>query len=598
MEHHVEIKRTPAELKALLAEPKPPEDLIPGLLEAVADPAKVQSRPAMTYVSEDAQPYLDDIENIPWLTYTRFRDVQRKADRAIWERPYWEKRAKMAVAGLQVLLGDDDYLNTLYDYIWSTCEETVWIVAQRRDLEIDLRSAATGLSLAEMAVGLKDKLEDRLVTRIREEIDRRIFTRYLDRKEVWWKGHNNWNGVCNGGVGAMFLLLEEDTDRLAQGLADVLEGLEVFLNTAFEADGASGEGAGYWHYGMSNFVVFSEMLRWRTDGAIDLLALDRVREIAEFPLKIMLSPGRYFSYSDSNEVTSMHPGLVQRLAERTGLDALYDLLAEPAPLRSRLTRFHQTWRALMWWDGRQSEKAVVGDALLPESKIARIAAETLEGSPVVLATKAQHNAVSHNHNDVGVFVLHVDGETLICDPERGLYDQYVFWGKDKVVFSNSYGHSVPVIANRLQSEGREYEGEIVAYDVGGEAKEVAMRIEGAYKGVWGLDKALRSLTLTPEGELVLEDQICLSRVALPVEEAIVTWLDTTVDGDRAVITGEKNDLALTIEAPEGVVFKLEVLEEESKANNKERILKRLSFTGKPVDKDLTMRLRARVMPKS
>jgi hypothetical protein len=71
-----------------------------------------------------------------------------------------------------------------------------------------------------------------------------------------------------------------------------------------------------------------------------------------------------------------------------------------------------------------------------------------------------------------------------------------------------------------------------------------------------------------------------------------------VDGDRAVITGEKNDLVLTIEAPEDAIFKLEVLEEESKANNKERILKRLSFTGQPADKDLTMRLRARVMPKS
>jgi hypothetical protein len=598
MENHVEIKRTPEELKALLAEPKPPKDLIPGLMEAVSDPAKVRARPAMSYIPEEAQPYLDDIENIPWLTYTRFRDVQRKADRAIWERPYWEKRAKMGVAGLQVLLGDDAYLNTLYDYIWSTCEETVWIVAQRRDLEIDLRSAATGLSLAEMAVGLKDKLEDRLVERIRREIDRRIFTRYLDRKEVWWKGHNNWNGVCNGGVGAMFLLLEEDTDRLARGLADVLEGLEVFLNTAFEADGASGEGAGYWHYGMSNFVVFSEMLRRRTEGAVDLLALDRVREIAEFPLKIMLSPGRYFSYSDSNEVTSMHPGLIQRLAERTGLDALYDLLAEPAPLRSRLTRFHQAWRALMWWDGRRSEEAELGDALLPESKIARLTGKTPEGSSVILATKAQHNGVSHNHDDVGVFVLHVDGETLICDPERGLYDQYVFWGKDKVIFSNSYGHSVPVISNRLQSSGKEFAGEIVAYDPDGEEKEIAMRIEGAYESIWGLDKALRTLQLTPEGELVLEDEFRLSRVALPVEEAVVTWLDTTVDGSRAVIAGEKNDLELTIEAPEGVAFELEVLEEASKANNKERILKRLSFTGKPADKDLTMRLRAKVTPKS
>jgi len=540
---------------------------------------------------------LADIENIPQLTYTLFRSVQRQVDRSIWEKPFFEKRAKMAAAALQVLLGNDDYLDNLYEYIWSICEETIWIVAQRRDLEVDLRTAATGLSLAEIAVGLRAKLEDRLIERIRSEIERRVFERYLAQKEPWWKGHNNWNGVCNSAIGAMFLLLEEDTDRLASGLADVLEGLEVFVETAFEADGASGEGIGYWQYGLSNFICFSEMLRWRTGGEIDLLALDRMKDIARFPTKVMLSPGHYFSYSDSDEETPVHPGLVQRLAERTGVSELLDLLVEPARLTCFPQRFHQMWRALMWWDGMRPESVQLGDTLLGESQIVRLTAETHSGAPVVVAAKAQHNGVSHNHNDVGVFVLHVDGETFICDPGRGLYDQYLLLGTDHVVFSNSYGHSVPVIANRLQAEGRQHAGEVVEYVTEGEEKRVAMRIERAYRGVGGLTKALRTLRLTADGDFLVQDTIEFSTVSLPVEEAIVTWLEPRVSGRTALLVGERHTVELTIEAPADANFRLEVLKEESEANKKPIPLKRLSFRGKPADREVTLRVRARVLPR-
>jgi len=594
---NLHIRRTPEELRSILSATTSPEALIPELMAAARDPDLVRRRPGLPIAMSEAEPYLADIENIPQLTYTLFRSVQRQVDRSIWEKPFFEKRAKMAAAALQVLLGNDDYLDNLYDYIWSICEETIWIVAQRRDLEVDLRTAATGLSLAEIAVGLRAKLEDRLIERIRSEIERRVFERYLAQKEPWWKGHNNWNGVCNSAIGAMFLLLEEDTDRLASGLADVLEGLEVFVETAFEADGASGEGIGYWQYGLSNFICFSEMLRLRTGGEIDLLALDRMKDIARFPTKVMLSPGHYFSYSDSDEETPVHPGLVQRLAERTGVSELLDLLVEPARLTCFPQRFHQMWRALMWWDGMRPESVQLGDTLLGESQIVRLTAETHSGAPVVVAAKAQHNGVSHNHNDVGVFVLHVDGETFICDPGRGLYDQYLLLGTDHVVFSNSYGHSVPVIANRLQAEGRQHAGEVVEYVTEGEEKRVAMRIERAYRGVGGLTKALRTLRLTADGDFLVQDTIEFSTVSLPVEEAIVTWLEPRVSGRTALLVGERHTVELTIEAPADANFRLEVLKEESEANKKPIPLKRLSFRGKPADREVTLRVRARVLPR-
>lgn len=306
MKGRVTISRSREELKEILSSTKPPTSLIPELIEAAKEPELVCDRPSAPMVQAAAEPYLADIENIPRLTYTRYRDVQRYTNRYIYRVPQFEKRAKMATAAVQVLFGKDEYLSTLHDYIWSTCEETKWILPQREDLEIDLRVCGTGFTMAELIVGLEHKLEDRVVKRVREEIDRRVFARYLDRKEGWWKGHNNWNGVCNGGVGAMFLLLEDDVDRLAHGLHHVLEGLEVFINTAFESDGGSGEGVGYWHYGLTNFSFFAELLRHRTNGEIDLLGTERMATIARYPSSVMLSPGRYFSPREGTEFSPEH----------------------------------------------------------------------------------------------------------------------------------------------------------------------------------------------------------------------------------------------------------------------------------------------------
>ena len=70
-------------------------------------------------------------------------------------------------------------------------------------------------------------------------------------------------------------------------------------------------------------------------------------------------------------------------------------------------------RNMLWWDGKYHEGGPVGDAYLPLGGVARLTAHTPQGSPVVLAIKAGHNDENHNQNDVGSFILHVDGESLL-----------------------------------------------------------------------------------------------------------------------------------------------------------------------------------------
>jgi len=571
------------------------------LLAVARNPAAWRDRPTTRLLLQATAEHLADLQNIPQTTYTLYREFQRIGERRGYQAPYNEKRAKMTAAALHTLLGEDRCLDPLQDYIWNVCEETNWVIPAHERVEVDLAAVGTGFTLAEMIIALEGKLAEQIVQRVRAEIERRIFVPYLERHEqMWWhRGHNNWNGVCNGAVGSMFLLLDKDLDRLARALELVLEGLEVFLATAFEAEGSSTEGVGYWQYGLSNVIPFAEMLRKRTNGAIDILASERLRAIAAYPVRMMLSAGHYASFSDSEEETEFSPGLITRLAERTGISDVLAVLAEPAgvgPALGHHGRFHTLWRDMIWWDGTRSKGVEIKDVWLKDVGVVRLAAATPAGVPVVLAAKAGHNAENHNQNDVGSLILHIGGESFLCDPGRGLYSRDYFGPRRyENIFANSFGHNVPRIGGQLQSAGAEFHGEITRYNMGGAEKRAAMTFEKAY-AVPELEKAERSLRLSAAGEMVLEDTFLFSETPLPVEEAFVTWLDTTVSGRTARIVGREREVELTIEAPVDATWSLEVLTKDSEANAKPIPLKRLTFNISPPSDRIVAQVRARTLP--
>lgn len=576
-----DIARSSDELKRILTQAGPTPSLLPELDEAREDPSALREAPRTQVVLQATEELLADIEHIPQTTYTPYREFQRTGERRGYQRPYFLKRSRLWAAGIRVFLGDDSLIDVVHDYTWNICEESNWVAPAHERLEVDLMAVGTAMGLAEMLILIGDQMADEVVQRVRDEIERRIFVPYLERHEdFWWfHGSSNWNGVCNGGIGATFLWLEEDEERLAQALAFVLEGLEVFLDTAFEEDGASTEGMGYWQYGLSNFIPFSEMLRQRTGGEIDLLSRDRMRDVAAYPLHVVLSPGRYATFSDCRPVIRLYPGNLTRLAERTGVDGLVSLMAPPAPLGDGIRHLPMMLRNLLWWDGSRPEQLIVTDSCLPAGEVVRLVAHAPDGATVVLAAKAGHNAENHNHNDVGSFILHVDGEDLLCDPGPGLYSrQYFSKSRYENVFANSYGHSVPCIGGKLQSAGREFEGELVEFSP--EEKRVVIEFGDAYP-IEELRSARRELHMAAEegkaGTIWLEDIFTFAGEPAEVEEAFVTWLDVEISGATATLRGKRHIARLTIEEPAGATFALTDLEEDSRANAKEGVLKRLTF---------------------
>jgi len=597
----------PTPLEIVLASNTPPDDLLPTIRHSPA-------APALLSVLRRAAP---DLTAIPQTTYTLYRQFEHTGQRDGYQRPYYLKRTMLTRAVVEMLLGDETLRDHIHDLLWSICEETTWVLPAHEeqgpvywDLKpsprnrpwgahtaltrapdaIDLFAAETGASLAETIYLLGDRLAPEVVQRVRQEVERHIFQPYLayGRQHWWYKGALNWNGVCNGSIGLAFLRLERDPQTLAEALAQVLEGLEAYIATGFEADGGSIEGIGYWNYGLMYYVTLAELLRERTAGQLDLLAAPRLRAIARYPLAMALSPGLWVNFGDAVEEQALAPGIVTRLAERSGVDDLRGLLIAPDRLEGRgvaTAKLPILLRDIAWWDGalRPFPAAARQDFYLPDCAVIKLVGQTADSRPVALAAKAGHNDGHHSHTDVGQFILHVDGESLLCDPGRGLYSrEYFRQQRYENVFCNSLSHSVPRIGGRLQSPGPEFGGRqqhhglIVEHGQRAGEKFVVIDFHHAYD-LPALTLARRTLRLNPHtGEVFLEDVFAFDGPPLAIEEALVTWADVELHGARARVSGRRSRLELTVLQPAGAVFQAQRLEEECRANQRDGVLTRLT----------------------
>jgi hypothetical protein len=602
-------------LKSLFTPQVPPDSLL----------EQVRQSEGTSIMLEQIRQAVPDLAHIPQTTYTLYRQFEYSGERGGYQDPYYLKRSMLTRAVLEMILGDEGMRDPVQDLLWSICEETSWVLPAHEeqgpdfwDLKpsprkgpwgahtaltrepdaIDLFAAETGASLAETVYLLGDRLAPEVVQRVRQEVERRIFKPYLayGRKHWWYKGALNWNGVCNGSIGLAFMRLEQDPQTLAEALEMALEGFEAYIATGFEADGGSIEGPGYWSYGMLYYVTLAELLRERSAGQIDLLAARRLQDIAHYPPGMALSPGIFINFGDATERLALHAGIVQRLAERSGVTELRDLLVEPGKLEGAGVSYAKLaiiLRDAAWWDGKITPfpKEARQDFFLPHCGVIKMNGKTKQGKPVVLAAKAGHNDGHHSHTDVGMFVVHIGseehggGESLLCDPGRGLYSkEYFRQPRYQNIFCNSLGHSVPRIGGHLQAPGPEfggsqqYHGEIVDHGQVGDEKFVVIDFQQAYDMPM-LTRARRRLRLeASSGEIVLEDEFAFSSAPLDIEEAFVTWHPVQVQGGSARILGKTCDLVLTIKEPEQATFTAQTFDEECRANQREGTLTRLAVT--------------------
>lgn len=405
------------------------------------------------------------------LSFSLFRLFETTGDRAAFERVYFDRRRRLAGLVLTTVIEDtDEYLTSLSDLIWEICNEYTWSLPAHLPVGIeqvltnpvpppqvvDLFAAHTAHMLAEIVSLLGERLADWLHFRVRTEVEQRIFQpAFHDSYRFWWESASmNWASVCGGCAGMAALILVTDRERLASMIDRVIRTMECFLD-GFGADGGCPEGISYWVYGFGFFTYFAEMLTTFTAGQIDLLQSERVRQIAAFPQVVSLANGRYINFSDAPEQVVIHPGLGSRLTARSSLP-IPDL-KQPHFHADPIFRWGHLTRDLLWTDANVLNQPVSEGSFYLQDLSWVVDRHIWNGSTVAFAAKGGNNDEPHNHNDLGHFILHVGGESLLADLGAGSYTRQYF-GEQRYEFlhTGSQGHSVPMINGMTQREGADH----------------------------------------------------------------------------------------------------------------------------------------------
>jgi hypothetical protein len=512
---------------------------------------------------------------IPALPATLYLDFRRSGRREPYEDAQRQRRNMLYRLVLAAYLeGSEVFLHGAENLLWARLEETNWAwPAHARTLDhpdrptLDLAAAMTALDLAEIDHLLGERLDPALRARLRHEVERRVVGPFLGHHDHWWlhstptRQVNNWTAVCVAGAVGAACYLEADRDRLAEIVARGLLSLADYLET-FDRDGGSTEGPDYWSYGFGNFVVLAHLLACRTGGRLDLLESECVRDIAAFPLRTMLAPGLWVSFSDSDSAPEFHPGLLTHLAEALRLPDLtrlgvrndfrvqgYNQFAWPLrqyawPLPEAADRFtgapHDWYPEMGWMISR----------LQPEDAVS-----------LRLAVKAGHNGEMHNQNDVGSFMVAAHGRLLLTDPGRGRYSRAYFGPKryDNLMAS-SRGHSVPVVNGLAQVAGRERAAQLLAHGHGAAGDWLQFDMAAAYPSEAGLDLLVRRLSLDrtlPQGRIELLDRFRFRSAAGRFESVLVTTVQAELQPGCVVVSDGAAAIGIVFD-PGAIVASLEV----------------------------------------
>lgn len=426
------------------------------------------------------------------LTYSLFSLYSRQGSRLEYERAYFEKRRRLNTFGILSLLEPEceRYEAALLDAIWSICSELTWCLpahvgeGESVKTAIDLFSAETGFTLAELRLLLGDRLPPMLRAVVAELVDERLFKPFLENGPYSWEeAEHNWSAVCAGSIGSAALLLldeEKHHERLARILEKTQCSMSFYLR-GFGDDGACLEGLGYWNYGFGYFVYYADLLLGRSGGKLDWFGEDKVRRIAGFQQKCFLGGNAVVNFSDALPYAGVQMGLSRYLAAK-----YEEVQSPPFSLRTdyredHCSRWAPALRNLLW-RSRAEDSADWGssDDMLEDAgwMISRMVSET---GTFGFAAKGGHNDEPHNHNDLGQFVLAGGGTFFLSDLGCGEYTKDYF-GEARYAYdcNGSQGHSVPVIDGGFQAAGRSKTATVLERAIRHTGNRLAVELSAAY----------------------------------------------------------------------------------------------------------------------
>ena len=155
---------------------------------------------------------------------------------------------------------------------------------------------------------------------------------------------------------------------------------------------------------------------------------------------------------------------------------------------------------------------------------------------LVFAGKGGHNAENHNHNDVGQFVVWIDGEPGIVDAGVEGYTRKTFSDERYTIWCiRASGHNPPLIGEIEQPFGAERRATDVVFEDTPGRTSFRANIHGAYPAEAGLACLTRSMSLDRATEtFTVTDEYAFAANALPFRVLLWSPKEPTIESDGSI----------------------------------------------------------------
>ena len=325
---------------------------------------------------------------------------------------------------------------------------------------------------------------------------------------------NNWTPWIDSNWLTCSLLFEDDPRRGATAHR-ILRSLDSFLE-GYHEDGGCDEGPSYWGRAGGSLFDCLDLFHSASAGRMDFFSLPLVREIGRYIYRAHIHGDYYVNFADASPKPHVPGGLVFRYGKRIGDEKMQGFGAFVQSRREGSNdSIGRELRAL--FDSQlasaRPSQPLLRDVWMPGLQV--MAARVKEGSAegLYLAAKGGHNAESHNHNDVGNFVVYAGGEPAIVDAGVETYSAKTFSAQRYEIWTmQSAYHNLPTIGGVMQSAGREFAARDVAYRADEKSVEFQLDIAAAYPAEAGLASWRRTLRLDrAANRVVVEDRYALNK---------------------------------------------------------------------------------------
>jgi hypothetical protein len=456
----------------------------------------------------------------PHFPATLFLEYARVGNRINYEEVHFQRRRNLITLVLaECLEGKNRFLDQIVNGVWAICEESFWgVPAHNRprfhagsglpdvdDHYVDLFAAETGNLLAWTHYLLRSAIVEELpvvLNRIENELTDRILTPYRERDDWNWLGFedrskhpNNWNPWIHSNILAVNLLIEQDAELRASTVAKTIQGVDRFLG-GYAPDGGCDEGISYWGRAGATLFDYLELLDSASDGVINVYGEPLIQEIGRYAYRMHIGGQWFVNFADGTAKVDLDAGLVYRYGKRIGDERMMALGIEGQRfddvLPPRIATLSRGLADLLEPAPREAPAGSLSfarDVWLPGIEVLASHEDGETTNGLFLAAKGGHNGESHNHNDIGSYIVGLNGRPIIIDVGVETYSKKTFSSQRYEIWTMQSGyHNLPTINGHDQLPGAEFGARDVRSEIDDAESSLALDISGAY----GPDAGVRS----------------------------------------------------------------------------------------------------------